>query len=314
MQFFPYFPRPLSTFPSVRANVSAFVDYEIFPPPATFFRITILIFQHDIFPCLCLGLNRVEYPGITEAGVELARERAMELKELIETAEPGSVIFLGGSSDSVRTKSTAEVYGDELKKVLAENPSVRVFDKSDIERIKEEGGKFVSHVLKQIEENKDKKIVVISPLVLKELSLNEWVTAQGLYIPYFAELMKRNNNNRFEAAKEWYRTDGKLGELTGPTPKEVAERYLKAISRLRKFAENQISGRPLVVGMVGHSFEIDALITYLANNGDPTPEKFDQISEGTFINETELTKIETSKDGTTVEYRGKKYPIKNEVE
>jgi CRISPR/Cas system-associated endonuclease Cas1 len=66
--------------------------------------------------------------------------------------------------------------------------------------------------------------------------------------------------------------------------------------------------------MVGHSFEIDALITYLANNGDPTPEKFDQISEGIFINETELTKIQTSEDGTTVEYRGKKYPIKNEAE
>jgi len=41
----------------IQANVSAFVDYEIFPPPATFSRITILIFLNDILPCLCLGLN-----------------------------------------------------------------------------------------------------------------------------------------------------------------------------------------------------------------------------------------------------------------
>ncbi len=254
-----------------------------------------------------------EYPGITEAGVDLARERAMELKQLIEKTEQSSVIFLGGSSDSIRTKSTAEVYGDELKKVLAENPNILVFDKADIEQIKQDGGKFLSYVLKQIEENQDKKIVVIAPLVLKELSLNEWVTTEGSYIPYFAQLMKRNNNNRFEAAKEWYRTDGKLGEFIGPTPKEVAERYLKAISRLRKFAENKIGGRPLTIGMVGHSFEIDALLVYLASNGNPTPEMFDQISEGTFINETELTKIETSEVGTTIEYRGKKYPVKDET-
>src|SRR3990167_9575630 len=56
MQFLPYFLRPLSTFPSVRANVSAFVDYEIFLPPATFSQITILLFLNDIFLCLCLGL------------------------------------------------------------------------------------------------------------------------------------------------------------------------------------------------------------------------------------------------------------------
>src|SRR3990167_2911003 len=50
MQFFPYFPRPLSTFPSVRANVSAFVDYEIFPPPATF-SFSSLMFKYSAQSC-----------------------------------------------------------------------------------------------------------------------------------------------------------------------------------------------------------------------------------------------------------------------
>ncbi|MFO0743806.1 MAG: hypothetical protein U0469_02010 [Candidatus Paceibacterota bacterium] len=49
--------RPLSTFPSVRANVFVFVGSWIFPPQATFLQITILLFLHDKFLSQYLGLN-----------------------------------------------------------------------------------------------------------------------------------------------------------------------------------------------------------------------------------------------------------------
>src|SRR3989338_2083977 len=59
MRFFPY-PEPrLSIFASVRANVSAFVDYEIFLLPATFSRKAVWLFQYDklLFPHLGLNIH-----------------------------------------------------------------------------------------------------------------------------------------------------------------------------------------------------------------------------------------------------------------
>ena len=57
MQFFPYSGLYLSIFPSVRATIFVYLPNEKFLSPATFFQITILIFQNDKFPFLCLGLN-----------------------------------------------------------------------------------------------------------------------------------------------------------------------------------------------------------------------------------------------------------------
>src|SRR3989344_2539675 len=57
MQFFPYSGLYLSTFASVRATIFVYLANEKFLFPATFFRITILIFQNDKFPFLYLGLN-----------------------------------------------------------------------------------------------------------------------------------------------------------------------------------------------------------------------------------------------------------------
>jgi hypothetical protein len=152
-------------------------------------------------------------------------------------------------------------------------------------------------------------VVVDLPLFLKELSMmKRWYAEDGKsYIPYFQELLTRNDNNQYEAARDWYNTQGEIDGISGPTPTEVAEQYLEAIDRLKEFAKKQIGDRELVVGMVGHSFELDALIAYLANNGNPTLESFDKISKGSLIKETELTKINIGNEESNVEYRGEKY-------
>jgi hypothetical protein len=50
----------------------------------------------------------------------------------------------------------------------------------------------------------------------------------------------------------------------------------------------------LIIGSVGHSWSLDALAVYLANNGDVTAEAFDKM-KAKMIGETEMIKL-TQKD------------------
>lgn len=254
-----------------------------------------------------------KYKGISKKGVELARSSAKNILDDIERSPRGAVIFLGGVSDEVRTRSTAEVYGDELKNLLARREDYIVITREDLPR-----GKSYSDMAKQIKQtidaNPDKKIIVDVPLFLKELSLKKrgWFTKEGKPIPYFAKLLERNKNNEYETMRDWIATQGKEGELKGPTPEEVAKSYEKGLGRLEKFAKKYFGDRPYVIGLVGHSFELDAYLTYLAGNGKVDLDSFDKIrADGGLIKETELATIQKTPDLTTISYRGRKTKVKS---
>ena len=256
------------------------------------------------------------YKGISKKGVELARSSAKNILDDIERSPKGAVIFLGGASDEVRTKSTAEVYGTELKKLLADKEDYIVITREDVQR-----GKGYSAMAKQIKEtiyaNPDKKIIVDIPLFLKEISLKKrgWFTKEGKPIPYFAKLLERNKGNEYETMRDWFATQGKEGELKGPTPEEVAKSYEKGLGRLEKFAKKYVGDRPYVTGLVGHSFESDAYLTYLAGNGKIDLETFDKISsEKGMIKETEMASVRVSPEITTLTYRGKEHQRKKSLE
>src|SRR6056297_184606 len=59
-----------------------------------------------------------EYEQLSPEGVEKAKERVDELQALIESAEAGSVFVMGGNTSEARTRSTLQVYVDELKSRL----------------------------------------------------------------------------------------------------------------------------------------------------------------------------------------------------
>ena len=110
--------------------------------------------------------------------------------------------------------------------------------------------------------------------------------------------------------EDWFDNQGIIGDLVGPNPKEVAEQQLAGIERLREFAKKYISNRPLVIGSVGHSFNLDAVAVYLANNGEVNKESFEQM-KAKMIGETKMIKI-SERDGKQVlEYGNVIIPLEN---
>lgn len=146
---------------------------------------------------------------------------------------------------------------------------------------------------------------------MKEFSFKgTWTDDKGNPSQYLIQLFKKNGNNEEAAMEDWFDNQGIIGDLVGPNPKEVAEQQLAGIERLREFAKKYISNRPLVIGSVGHSFNLDAVAVYLANNGEVNKESFEQM-KAKMIGETKMIKI-SERDGKQVlEYGNVIIPLEN---
>lgn len=275
------------------------------------------------------------YPGITAEGEKTAREKTRnEVMEVIEGSEPGSVIIFGGATDLVRTKSTTRVSGSELKTILADKPEYLVIDEQDISSlVHDRTTESTLHALeKKVAEHKDKKVIVMYPLYISELSMikkdtgrmagrQAWKTGgdKEEWTPYLTEVMKQAGDKEYEAVEQWVKSNGVLTaedgtRLEGPNPLETAQEYVTALRRLEKVAKKLFPNRPLVIEATGHSWDIDVFIDYLAHKGNITPEGVREIARGSgeepsIISDFESPVIKVGNNQATVTYRGKTYPI-----
>lgn len=241
-----------------------------------------------------------DFEGISEKGVELAKQRAREILESLEQSESGTIMFMGGTSEIARTKSTALIYGNEIRDIISEEErnDILIFTLEDMKNIEGYSNK-VGFLVKKITDNPEKKIVIDFPLFIKEFSfVGDFTTEDGKWTQYSREMLKRCGSDSEKFLRDWLDNQGVIGDLKGPNPKEIAEKQLAGLNRLREFVEKYISGRPLIIGSVGHSWSLDALAVYLANKGEVTTEAFDKM-KAKMIGETEMIKL-TQKDGKQI--------------
>ena len=232
-----------------------------------------------------------QYEGISESGVELAQERTEDILKMIDQAEAGTVMVIGGASESARTGSTARVYGDRAKEIITETEreDLIVITAEDIE---EENGysNKVRKIRELVEANPDKKVIIDIPLFLSGFAMDRWMDEDGNFGPYTLDLLERHGKDMDGAVEEWIATGGKMGDLEGPDPQAVAEEHLESIEKLNSFVKKHIPDRPIIIGSVGHSWNLDALAVYLANDGQVNTEGWKKVGARQ-IGETEPIKL-----------------------
>ena len=243
-----------------------------------------------------------KYPGLVyPEGEELGKERARhDIAIMIEQAPAEAVILIGGASNQIRTKSTAQLYGDNLKELFKDRNDVAVITRDEMTEIMSSGNKKESY-RNIFENNFGKKIVIDFPMYLKELPLAQWIL----------DLPERENP---EAIKEWLiKGTGMVNEKgeSAPDPEEVAKNQIKALEKLKIFVEQYAKGRPLVIGAVGHSWNLDALLAYLASNKKGIDAKaYEKICQGEIgIRETQLIKFKIKDDKVELNFRGKNFEL-----
>lgn len=255
-----------------------------------------------------------EYEDISLEGVEKAKKIARgELVPVIEGAEEGSVIFMGGNSTETRTNSTLKVYSNELKDIFKERKDILFFNHDQIKGQSKKSGYLdtARYIKEKAGDNLKAKIIIDLPLTLNNLASKDWFREDGVSVKAEQEaLLNRHGKDYSGAVKEWFEHGGFLGgKQILPRPIEVAENYLRAIKRLENFISEFSGKRKLKIVLIGHGFEIDALRVYLSNNRKITPEGFEKI--GDKITDTaELSFIEPDNEGNIhLKYRGEKFVL-----
>lgn len=263
------------------------------------------------------------YSGVSEKGVDLARERAKEILEIINNEPAGTVMFLAGSSEAPRAKNAARIYGEEMDRILesSNNEEILTISNKNIKDIseKEDGSgekpgynQIIENIIEKIKANPEKKVIVDFPMFIKEFAFgnDRWTDKDGKYTEYVNELLAKYNNDAEECLKDWIVNEGKLGNLSGPNPTEMAEEQLYGVKRLAEFAKQYLGeDRNLLIGSVGHSWNLDALAVYLANNGRVDIEGYEKVG-GKMIKETQLMRVGKDKTGKAcLFYNNNEYPL-----
>jgi hypothetical protein len=237
------------------------------------------------------------YPGLTDYGVEKAREQTNVLIDMIDQSSKDAVVFIGGSSEEKRTKSTSKIFGDTLTKHYKEQPDVVV-----ISPTKSKSSKFLNFAKGIISGNPNKKVIINRPIFLKEFSLR----------PIFREPKTgkptKLNKSLYDIGN--HTEEGAIETLmkNPDLVQKLAERQIKGINRLKNFARNVIPDRELIIGFVSHGWILDALASYLANGGKAGPEGF-KATGGKMIEESEIGKIIICDGNIKFNYRGTDYEI-----
>lgn len=253
-----------------------------------------------------------KFKGISERGEQLARERAHELLQMAEEAPEGAVIFFGGASDQIRTKSTAEVYGQEMKSIVAEEgKDILVLNREDIADREKGYSQIVTELVEKINSDPKRKVVVDFPMFLKEFSIGggKFLNADGSLNDFTKKLLEISDYSDEESLRNWIKGEGMIEGIEGPKPEEIAKDHVEGVRRLLEFAKKQIGGdRPIIIGFVGHSWSLDVMATYLANEGHVTLEGYEKTS-GAMIKETQPIEVKMEGDKMVMKYGDKEFAI-----
>jgi len=247
------------------------------------------------------------YKGLSKSGVALARKSAQDIIQYIIKSPSKSVIFLCGALDEVRTRSTEQIYGEEIKKALSRRPNEYiVITNEDIAL--ENPNQRNDYLKALIDKNPHKKVVVTIPMSIDEFSLRKkgWFTQDGQLTEFSKKLFEKVGNDEQQALRYWLAHQGNVDGLKGPKPIEVAKSYAQGIKRLEAMERWYAGKRPYVTGLVGHSMELDTYLTWVATGGRIDLESYERLNQGGgMIKETELATITSNPVTTSVSYRGK---------
>ncbi len=130
-------------------------------------------------------------------------------------------MFMGGTSEIARTKSTVLIYENEIRDIISEQErdDILIFTPEDLKNIEGYSNK-VDFLVKKIADNPEKKIVIDFPLFIKEFSfVGGFTTEEGKWTQYAREMLKR-----------WKATGSLYLRFSNPaisTPKSIfKEKYL----------------------------------------------------------------------------------------
>ena len=171
-----------------------------------------------------VGVESVEYWGLTRNGVIEVRKKTEALIKTIEDAPNNTAIILGGCSKAIRTKSTLQVFTDELRRIY----------------------------------EKEKGIIFSQPFN-SETPLETLNAIKAL-----EEISMRSNASKRKIIIDFPLHIEEFIAQPGQTEKKIAKELLVGLLMAVGFFQRFLTSNPLILVNIGHSIEMEALANFLA--------------------------------------------------
>jgi phosphohistidine phosphatase SixA len=104
------------------------------------------------------------------------------------------------------------------------------------------------------------------PLFIKQFKIggDRWQNEDGAWSSEYAERLFKNANFDIQKIVEQLNTEYRIGVEGAINPEDLAKEQLAGIQRLQGFISKIFPGRDIVIGLVGHSPNLEILAQYLA--------------------------------------------------
>lgn len=269
-------------------------------------RENIIISRHSLKPTEGDPESKF-FEGISESGVELARKKAKEIYPEIRESKPGTITWIAGVSELPRTRSTAEIYIEEINKCIIEdkNSDVVLLKKQDPLSEKDSGvSKNFKNLIEHISESANKKYVVGVPLKIKQFTNRNWMSKGNKFTEYTTELLKKSEGNEAKFLELWM--DDSLKEKADPSSEKQSEEFATGIERMKQFIKKYFSGRDIILVIVGHTAEINSFLA--AKLGENISESY-QKNINNPLKETETYIVRKKGEKIEIDFRDNVYEI-----
>lgn len=206
-----------------------------------------------------------EYPGLSEKGIELAREQAEKVVDIIIKSPQKSVVALCGISEAQRTRSTARIYTETAKEMVESQglDCVNV-DINDFEHFDSITDK-INNISEIGAEHPDSKIFFSWPLYIKQFMIggDRWQNDDGTWASEYVESVFKDNNFDTDKVLNKVQEDFVAGKESAPNTEVIAEEQLDGVARLHNFLGKVFPDRNIVVGIIGHSPNLEIMARHM---------------------------------------------------
>ena len=312
----------------------------------------VIVGRHTIRPDV-VQPESSRYPGTTETiGVEAVREKMSDIFTMVESADKDALVIIIGASEEPRVQATAEIIGDLLEEKYRNNPDKIIVTRSQVQQMREDtekknpaNFKILHHLSNLIADNRNTQVIIDDPLFVKQFSLRPYFRhpETATHTEFAKHIMdtaraEHGDPTRYDeagaidplASYQAESTGGAKAFMSmekqedvepygGVTPQHIAEEHVRALQRLTSFVKKQLRPedreRQLIIGMIGHGWNVDAFFSYLANQGEANLEGYMQATDnGEAVRMPEMAQMKIGRQGepSTFSFRGRDFEIPEE--
>lgn len=254
-----------------------------------------------------------DYPGLSQEGISKAIEKSQEIILRIQETPRNGIVWFAGTSFVPRTQSTLKIYAEKALEFFRDDPEVITYvwkrPNGNLGDVIDDLKRQKLELEELITSNPNRRVIVFASTPLKEFLTPELHTGiyEGHWKDELEEAYTKSDKDIDKTFRLWFESGSGTDDKSDP--EKAVQSIELALSKLEEMLKEFVPDRSALVISVGHSTEMNSLITKL-KAGEISGNAFDTELSGKSVEELEAIVLEQSTEGRKVTFRNKTFNSK----